>query len=656
MKRNSVFAIGLLTLALCFGGQCDTEPIQEGENLLVPRSWQQLQGDEQGSGFNAVHTDVAVQSSRKWTREVGEMAFSSPVISLQGTIWVGTAAGELIGLDPASGQIIHRRDAAGGSIVSTPAVDDSARVFFLSQHVVSGNTTTTLLQVFDPALNTLQAISNQPAFSSFASPKIWRDYVFVTAGEKIFAFHRFNLNLVAERFCCGSLVCGGDGGLLGSLLGFYGCIATVGITDAIGLTDFCPDYNPTRAEATPQTSVAIVDNPSIVEDPNRPIVIMASGKQVIAFDFDPFAQNDFQRLKIRWQRELVPVECGQANLQVTTPAVLNTDQVVVGDNTGRLRSFNVRDGSDFWSFNAGKKIMCPPVASIRQIYVVTTDSLIILDSNGQEVTSRALQGIGGGAALSLDFVHVMTSDGIHSFDINPNSDFEIFDDVILDESHIGFTTPALDRDGTVYLSTPNGLVVAYGPVQSAIQIFQPQIDWLSPSEGQQIPTSAGQTLRVSLPNAFTGNISINSSIDGQLCKFEVNNLSEASCVTSKKLTAGQHVLTAFATTSDGGTKSAQITIQAAESTPTVTITSPLHDSAFADVAPITFTATVADLDEPNFPGDRVQWKSSLDGDLGSGLSFVRRLTALGDHTITATATDADGNMGEASIIVHIFHD
>jgi DNA-binding YbaB/EbfC family protein len=47
------------------------------------------------------------------------------------------------------------------------------------------------------------------------------------------------------------------------------------------------------------------------------------------------------------------------------------------------------------------------------------------------------------------------------------------------------------------------------------------------------------------------------------------------------------------------------------------------------------------------------WSSQKDGVIGTGASFSRSGLSRGKHTITATATDPDGNQGSAQTSLHI---
>lgn len=556
----------LCLLGLAAGCDPNTPPPQEGENLLVPRQWMQIQSDEQGTGFNGVHTVPAAPIYRKWAADVGELATSSPVVDNDGDVWVGNINGELVEVSPNG--VVKTRKQVGGRIVSSPAVDDHYRVYVLAQYP-DGDTFRTLLHCWDPALGFV-ALNNPPHYRSTASPKVWQDYVFVPSDRTLRVFDRWTLSLVAEKTGCPTIACG-DGPSLDDLLGglgsVVGCILDLATLYLVDLADCGTDFTPgmlPRPSVDP--SVAVVDNATIVDDVNKPIVIMATSQCLTAFDFDPTADN---KLKIRWQQELVEIDCDFKFLHVTTPAVLDGDQVVIGDDEGHVRSFYVDDGSPLWTYTSpfsgvGRPIVSPPVAALRQIYVLTGSTLIVLDSDGAEITRTPLKGSPGGLSLSLDYVYAMTSEGLYSSAFNGSALIgSIFDDAVFDGTYFGATTPAIDRDGNIYLATPNGYLYAYGRNTRTLSAIAPAVSWIAPSDGASVYTSAGQTMQVALnaDGGFTGNVTITSDVDGILCEFEAMGATEGSCMTTGPLTLGPHVLTAFATDPDGVQESAQIGVE-----------------------------------------------------------------------------------------------
>jgi hypothetical protein len=65
--------------------------------------------------------------------------------------------------------------------------------------------------------------------------------------------------------------------------------------------------------------------------------------------------------------------------------------------------------------------------------------------------------------------------------------------------------------------------------------------------------------------------------------------------------------------------------------------------------PIPFLGEATDLEDGALSGSSMVWTDSIEGEIGQGEQFDAALLTLGDHVITLTATDADGNIGEATI-------
>jgi hypothetical protein len=84
---------------------------------------------------------------------------------------------------------------------------------------------------------------------------------------------------------------------------------------------------------------------------------------------------------------------------------------------------------------------------------------------------------------------------------------------------------------------------------------------------------------------------------------------------------------------------------AANTAPTVTISSPSNGATFADGVSVTFSGSATDKEDGTLAASLV-WESNLDGQIGTGANFARVLSA-GSHTITARVTDSDGVASES---------
>ncbi len=351
----------------------------------------------------------------------------------------------------------------------------------------------------------------------------------------------------------------------------------------------------------------------------------------------------------------MPLDCDhiEDSLRATSPAVLDGTQVVIGieGEVGFVQSYDVSDGTFLWGHRAVAQ--SPPVAALRHIYVVTPTRLRELDGNGKLVSAAPLQGEGGGVSLSLDFVYVMTSEGIHSIPFDPAKPSS-FDGLTLDRTHYGYSVPTIAADGTIYFSSPNGFLTAYrnaplGPFDFPREL--PHATWISPQDGQAIGYTAGRPMLVTFTGSLTGEVAISSNVDGLICQVAVDGAGEATCTTSMPMSLGDHVLTVFATDQSGEQLTAQVTVSVINNAPTVHITSPMDQTYLYSTVTNTLTAQVTDADE-TIPDARIQWKSDVQGALGAGRSLDVTLIN-GNHTLTCTATDEKGAQTTASVHVTV---
>src|SRR5439155_19294809 len=132
----------------------------------------------------------------------------------------------------------------------------------------------------------------------------------------------------------------------------------------------------------------------------------------------------------------------------------------------------------------------------------------------------------------------------------------------------------------------------------------PTVNWQTPSDGATILSAPGNLLQVAVDGqagtAFDGTVTFTSDIDGDLCNNIAPSDGTANCVTNNALSIGAHTPTAFATNASGGAQSAAITVNVADTPPSVTITTPANNAVLAENASITFTATVTDPDQGSF--------------------------------------------------------
>lgn len=116
---------------------------------------------------------------------------------------------------------------------------------------------------------------------------------------------------------------------------------------------------------------------------------------------------------------------------------------------------------------------------------------------------------------------------------------------------------------------------------------------------------------------------------------------------------GDHVIS-FAVTDSGGRSSVASTrIQIGNNAPNApVILSPTRGAVLLASSDVAFRGSATDRESGAMVGEDLVWRSSLDGELGTGELVVRRLS-LGRHTIRLTAIDSGGDSSSSSIDVEV---
>lgn len=178
----------------------------------------------------------------------------------------------------------------------------------------------------------------------------------------------------------------------------------------------------------------------------------------------------------------------------------------------------------------------------------------------------------------------------------------------------------------------------------------PTVKILSPANGASVTGGTSVTFSGSASDAKDGDISSKIA-----WKSNVAGSLGTGASISKTLTAGSHTVTATVTDSIGFTSATAIIVTvgsgSTNTAPAVTITSPANGATLTAGASTSFTGTASDTQDGNI-SSRLVWRSSIDGQIGTGASFTKALSA-GSHTITATASDSAGLTTQRGIIVTV---
>jgi hypothetical protein len=122
---------------------------------------------------------------------------------------------------------------------------------------------------------------------------------------------------------------------------------------------------------------------------------------------------------------------------------------------------------------------------------------------------------------------------------------------------------------------------------------------------------------------------------------------------SRALSAGNHTVTARAVDNGGlsATRQVSVSVTTSNSAPTVTITAPASGASVTQGAAFSFSGSATDSQDGTITSSLV-WTSNLDGQIGTGGSFSRALTA-GNHTLTARVVDSGGLAATRQVSVSV---
>jgi len=175
----------------------------------------------------------------------------------------------------------------------------------------------------------------------------------------------------------------------------------------------------------------------------------------------------------------------------------------------------------------------------------------------------------------------------------------------------------------------------------------------SPSSGTTYTKESQVTFSGSGTDDEDGTLSGNSlvwtsDLDGQIgtgASFSITTLS-----------TGTHKVTLTVTDFDGESDSFTIFItinDPSNNAPTATITDPSDGSTYSSGADVTFSGTGNDDEDGILTGNSLVWTSNLDGQIGTGTSFIISNLSSGTHTITLKVTDNQNGQSTDTIEITI---
>lgn len=441
-------------------------------------NWSQFHADGQSQGFRGVDSGPAIAPI--WSTDVGSVAHSSPVISKDGTIYLGTVDGELVAVNP-DGTIKCSVEVSEGIIQSSPAIGDDY-VYIISTRKISDNNFSSALHQITSDCETswfypFPSITPDARGNTSASPKILETekdlYIFVpvrstrprdTADNddvedgfnEIFVFNQ-NGDVVDRKTIGGCARLSGGGS---DLSGFFSDVWEF-------ITDF-PDSSAVIGDAYGplyeqfgwlDPTAAIATLPTITE-PDKPLVIVADnclGLRLTGFHWR--LDQSFPRLNRIWTYD------DKSNKRFySSPAIFSNGLLVIGREDGFIQGIDPETGNKLWDQNVGEAVMATPASFGRQIFFNSLRRLHVLEANGDFADVPVVSTYIGGQsiaspAISADFVYFNTTAGLltRSFDFYTRAN-----DV---EAVSGLSSPAIGKDGTIYtviIENGSSKLLAYG--------------------------------------------------------------------------------------------------------------------------------------------------------------------------------------------------
>ncbi|MBF0468907.1 MAG: hypothetical protein HQK61_08485, partial [Desulfamplus sp.] len=173
-----------------------------------------------------------------------------------------------------------------------------------------------------------------------------------------------------------------------------------------------------------------------------------------------------------------------------------------------------------------------------------------------------------------------------------------------------------------------------------------------------IEPSDGSSFHINDYIEFKGEAS--DSIDGALAgenlvwtsDIETSPLGTGNILKINTLQIGEHMITLTAKNSNSVVGMDFIVITVANHSPVPVITSPADNAVFDQTEIIRFSGHATDVEDGYVTGTSLTWTSDIDGYLGNGVKFSKSLS-YGDHTISLTARDNDGDIATAAILLKI---
>lgn len=389
-------------------------------------AWRQFHGAASNLGWKLRDTGIATRTA--WRLGIGNLG-ASPVVDSAGTIYLASAEGQLIAVDPDGTE--RWRRSYGNPIIAPPAIAEDGSIYFITNTLRGYEEDGDGESVFVYRSFLMKANPLGGFLWSFELP----DDGFTSGAPKIWAGpdgDHVVVSFTRPETRDGELCVIDPEGRLRARAGGIGCPwpidGTPGVVEAAvrwakiiweGIKDF-PTYEfdtsgirtfPQHLDPTP----AITDASNLVDDDAALIAIADNLCNLAVYRYDG------ARLERVWHR--------LHDLEVVhgSPVVTVSGHLIIGNEKGKVTAFHVQTGKEDWTYDAGEAVFGIPASFGMTTYVLSEQHIhLVHTSNGHEIDRHRLQDLGADGeahvlsspAVSMEWVHVAHDQGLTSYELN----------------------------------------------------------------------------------------------------------------------------------------------------------------------------------------------------------------------------------------------
>lgn len=415
------------------------------------KSWNQFRANDLNNGFLPIQTTPAQKPT--WTKDVGPINGTSPVVGPDGTVYVGNAMGTLIAINP-NGTTRWKKELLRGWKCSTPSINIDGNIFIActfrgwvidhrkqepkrryvqQSKLFCCGTNGEILWTYTPP--TVSLGNQQTSHFVFTSaPKVLDE----NGSSHIFIVESYWDEYLMQRNFL--IVLNEDGQLIDARFLSEATFAEItggGFKRAPSGGEIGPVPLPSTAYK-PENAIAIV---KLANNRSLPVIIVSDQADAIsAFQWE----NDHLS-SLLWSKG--PSSTTFDYFQ-TSPAIHYGGLVMLGRSDGKILFLDPWTGNELntpWpTLSSG--VYSTPTSFLRQIYLITLDGeFVALDSDGSiwkkiQLGAQSMSSV----AMSANFLYVQASNGIYtlSFDAEQVAHYEF--------SGGGNASPAIGNNGAVY--------------------------------------------------------------------------------------------------------------------------------------------------------------------------------------------------------------